>query len=73
LTYEKGDVDFSLRAHPKEGNALVNFGGDGLLWTKPLPVEKEVVSFERWLLLNKLPPGLELLDRYEAEMRAVGK
>ncbi|MDZ4656905.1 MAG: hypothetical protein SH868_04925 [Bythopirellula sp.] len=73
LTYEKGDTDFSLRAHPKEGHALVNFGGDGLLWTKPLPVEKEVVSFERWLLVNKLPPGLDLLDRYEAEMRGVGK
>lgn len=73
LTYEKGDVDFSLRAHSKDGNALVNFGGDGLLWTKPLPGAKEVVSFERWLRLNKLPPDLSLLDRYEAEMRAVGK
>jgi hypothetical protein len=73
LTYEKGDEDFSLRAHSQDGNALVNFGGDGLLWTKPLPGGKEVVSFERWLRLNKLPPDLGLLDQYEAEMRAVGK
>jgi hypothetical protein len=73
LTYEKGDVDFSLRANSKEGNALVSFSGDGLLWTKTLPGAKEVVSFERWLRLNKLPPDLSLLDRYEAEMRAVGK
>ena len=72
LTYEKGNEDFSLRAHSKDGNALVNFGGDGLLWTKPLPGGKEVVSFERWLRLNKLPPDLGLLDRYEAEMRAIG-
>lgn len=71
LTYEKGEVDFSLRAHPKDGDALLSFGGDGLLWTKALPVGKELISFERWLRINKLPAGLETLDRYEAEMKAI--
>jgi WD40 repeat protein len=73
LTYEKGDVDFSLRAHPKDGDAELSFSGDGLLWTKALPGAKEVVSYERWLRLNKLPPGLEALDRYETEMKSIAK
>jgi hypothetical protein len=73
LTFEKGDEDFSLRAHAKNGNAELNFSGDGLLWTKPLPGAKELVSYERWLRLNKLPAGLESLDRYETEMKAIAK
>jgi WD40 repeat protein len=73
LTFEKSDKDFSLRAHPKEGDAQLSFSGDGLLWTKPLSKAKELVSYERWLRLNKLPPGLETLDRYEAEMKAIDK
>lgn len=73
LTFEKEGEDISLRAHPKNGNAELSFAGDGLLWTKPLPKAKELVSYERWLRLNKLPPGLESLDRFEAEMKTVAK
>lgn len=72
LTFNKAAQEIELRARLKDGNAVLNFQGDGLLWNKPLPSGKQVVAYETWLRLNKLPPGLEWLDRYEAEMRALG-
>ena len=71
LRFRKGKKEISLRARPKAGNAVVQFEGDGLAWTKELPIGKQVVSYETWLRQNKLPAGLEVLDRYEAEMRAI--
>jgi WD40 repeat protein len=71
LTFEKGDEDFSLRAHAKEGDAQLSFSGDGLLWIKPLPGAKELVSYERWLRVHKLPPGLDSLGQYETEMKGL--
>ncbi len=71
LRFKKGKKEIKLRARPKDGNAVVNFQGDGLVWKKELPSGKQTVSYETWLRQNKLPAGLELLDRYEAEMRAI--
>jgi hypothetical protein len=71
LRFSKQGKEIALRARLHDGDALVNFQGDGLLWTKELPTGRQVVAYETWLRLNKLPPGLEWLDRYEAEMRAI--
>ncbi len=49
----------------------MNIQGDGLLWSKDLPGGKQVISYELWLRDNKLPTSLDLLERYEAEMKAV--
>jgi hypothetical protein len=69
--FTKDGQEISLRARKQDGNAIVSFEGDGLLWTKELPGGKQVVSYETWLRLNKLPPSLEFLDRYATEMRSI--
>jgi WD40 repeat protein len=69
--FTKDDQNISLRARKRDGAAVVNFEGDGLLWTKELPGRKQVVSYETWLRLSKLPPSLEFLDGYEMEMKAI--
>ncbi len=71
LTFKKDEQEITLRARSQDGNAMVSFQGDGLLWNKELPTGKQIVSYETWLLLNKHPAGLEFLDAYEAEMRAI--
>jgi len=71
LNFTKDEKEIALRARSKVGNADVSFQGDGLLWTKELPTGKQIVAFETWLRLNKLPATLDLLDRYEAEMRKI--
>jgi WD40 repeat protein len=71
ITFAKGEQEITLRARSQAGNALVGFEGDGLLWTKELPVAKQTISYETWLRRSKLPAGLEHLDRYEAEMKAI--
>jgi hypothetical protein len=69
--FTKDDQEISLRARKQDGVAIVSFAGDGLLWTKELPGDKQVVSYETWLRLSKLPPSLEFLERYETEMKAI--
>lgn len=71
LRFKNGKKEITLRARSKDGNAVVNFQGDGLSWKKELPTGKKVISFEGWLHQNKLPAGLEQLERYETEMRAI--
>ena len=71
MTFNKGDKEISLRARPQEGNAHVSFSGDDLLWTKELPGGKQVIPYETWLRLHKRPPGLNAIDEFEAEMRAL--
>jgi hypothetical protein len=71
LTFKKDEQEIALRARLTDGNAVVNFQGDGLLWTKELPIGRQLVSFETWLRRNKHPAGLERLDEYEAAMRAI--
>ncbi len=71
IDFAKDDQEFSFRGRIKDGKAVVSFAGDGLLWNSPLPVAKQVVSYETWLRQNKLPASLDLLDRYQSEMRAI--
>jgi hypothetical protein len=71
LTFKKDDDEIALRARLNDGNAVVNFQGSGLLWTKELPIGRQIISFETWLRLNKHPAGLERLDEYETAMRAI--
>jgi hypothetical protein len=71
LTFVKDDVEIDLRANNREGNAQVSLMGDGLLWTKPLPGPKQLISYEAWLRQNRHPAGLERLDQYVAEMKSL--
>lgn len=71
LRFKKDEQEIALRARLQDGNAMVSFQGDGLLWNKELPTGKQIVSYETWLRLNKHPAGLEFLDAYEAEMQAI--
>lgn len=69
--FTKDSQDISFRARKQNGAAVVSFEGNGLLWTKELPGGKQVVSYDAWLRQNKLPPSLEFLERYEAEMKTI--
>jgi hypothetical protein len=71
LTFTKGDVEIELRAHNRNGNAVVSIMGDGLRWTKPLAIPKQVISYEAWLRQHRHPASLDLLDQYIAEMRSL--
>jgi hypothetical protein len=73
LTFSKDDVEIDLRARNLNGNAQVIISGDGLLWTKPLPGPKTVISYESWLRQHRHPAGLGLLDQYINEMRSLGQ
>lgn len=69
LTFVQDKVEIDLRARVTEGKATVNVQGDGLLWNKPLPGSKRVISYETWLRVNYHPATLDLLDEYLTEMR----
>ncbi len=69
FNFEKGKQEIAFRARSKDGDAEVNIQGDGLLWTKPLPGGIQKVSYAAWLRFHKLPATLELLDRYQSEMK----
>ncbi len=71
LTFEQKNAEIELRARVTDGQAVVNIQGDGLLWTKPLPGGKQVISYETWLRNNHHPATLELLDEYLAEMKSL--
>jgi WD40 repeat protein len=71
LTFQKQKVDLELRARLKDGNAIVNIQGDGLRWTKPLPVAEQPVSYETWLRRGGHPASLDLLDEYTRAMQAL--
>jgi hypothetical protein len=73
FNFLKDKQEIAFRATLRQGNAYVNIAGDGLLWNKDLPGGKKTISFENWLRNNKLPTGLDLLDRYETEMKEVSK
>ena len=71
LTFARDDVEIALRARANDGKSIVNIQGDGLLWTKELPGGGKVISYETWLRINHHPASLDLLDRYQAEMRLI--
>lgn len=69
--FSKDGKTITLRARKQEDAAVVQFEGDGLLWTKQPTGPSKVVSYENWLRANKLPPSLEMLDQYENEMKGI--
>lgn len=71
LTFVKDEAEVELRARVTDGKSIVNIQGDGLLWTKPLPGGKTVISYATWLRINHHPATLDLLDEYEAEMKSI--
>jgi hypothetical protein len=71
LTFTKEKLEVDLRARSMAGKIIVNIQGDGLIWTKPLPGGKKIVSYETWLRQNKHPASLDLLDTYRAEMQSI--
>jgi WD40 repeat protein len=71
LPCKKDDKEITVRSVARDGNAEVNISGDGLLWNKPLPGGKQIISYETWMRDNRHPAGLELLDKYQAEMQAI--
>lgn len=71
LTFTKEKLEIAVRARPIGGNILINIQGDGLIWTKPLPGGKKVVSYETWLRENNHPAGLNMLEAYKTEMQSL--
>lgn len=71
LTFEKDDREIQIRARLSDQNAIVNVQGDGILWAKPLPGGNQVIPYEAWLRRQKRPAGLQDLDTWESEMRAI--
>ncbi len=71
FNFQKGKQEIGFRATQRSGHADVNIQGDGLLWTKALPVPDRVISYEQWLRDRKYPAGLERLDQYAREMKAI--
>ena len=71
--YKKEKAEVTLRATLRGGEIQATLSGDGLLWTKALPVAKQVIAYETWLRIHQHPASLDLLDMYIAEMKAIGK
>ncbi len=71
LTFSKEKFEIALRARTTAEKIVVNIQGDGLIWTKPLPGGKKIVSYEAWLRQNKHPASLDLLDAYKVEMQSI--
>jgi len=71
LTFAKEKVEIDLRARSISGTIMVNIQGDGLVWTKPLPGGKQIISYETWLRQNNHPASLNLLDAYKKEMESL--
>jgi T5SS/PEP-CTERM-associated repeat protein len=53
------------------GNIGLMVGGDGFLWTKPLPTAPVRVSYATWLRRDRKPATLDLLDRFTEEMHKI--
>jgi WD40 repeat protein len=69
LTFIHDKAEIEVRARVDGGKSIVNVQGDGILWNKPLPGDKRIISYETWLRVNHHPATLDLLDKYQAEMR----
>ena len=72
VTFTKGKAEIQIRAHLKESKgSTAGISGDGLLWTKPLPVAPVRVSYETWLRRDRRDATLDRLDEFEAEMKKI--
>lgn len=71
ITFKQGKAELELRARGQGKSSSVMLGGDGLLWTKPLPAAPVRISYETWLRRGKQPATLDLLDEFADEMRKI--
>jgi hypothetical protein len=71
ITYEKDKAEVQLRSRPADKKATAMIGGDGMLWTKPLPTAPVRVSYETWLRRNRYDATLDRLDAFVAEMNKI--
>lgn len=69
--FSKGKAELTLRATLRDNHINASISGDGLIWTKPLPVAKQVIPYETWLRINRHPATLDLLDKYTSEMKEI--
>jgi hypothetical protein len=71
ITYqkEKGEIQLRARTMGKQATAII--GGDGVLWSKPLPTASVRISYETWLRRNHKPASLDHLDQFLAEMHKI--
>jgi WD40 repeat protein len=73
VAYKKGKAEIQFRARPAEQKSTVQIGGNGLLWTKPLPVAPVRISYETWLRRNHKSASLEHIDEFVEAMRQISK
>lgn len=72
ITLSKGKAEFQVRARAMNvKNSSVSIGGDGLLWTKPLPTAPVRLSYETWLRRNHFEATLDRLDQFLEEMHKI--
>lgn len=71
MNFKKEKAEITIRGRKTAGKMTLNVQGDELLWTKELPGGKKIVSYETWLRTNRYPTGLDLLEKYEKEMRTI--
>ena len=72
MLLQKGEAEIEFRATRRNGkDSDVQVSGNGLLWTKPLPVALKRISFGAWLTRNLYVPTLDRLDEFATEMRQI--
>lgn len=68
INFEKGSKTLDYRSSIDPiGKGSVTFGGNGLLWTKPI-ANTSLISYVAWLRNQKAPATLKRLGEYQAEM-----
>ena len=71
-TFLKGEAEIEFRARLRDGkDSDVQISGDGLLWTKPLPVAPKRISYGTWLTRKHFVPTLDRLGEFASEMRTI--
>lgn len=71
ITFKQGKGEIKIRARTADKKATAMIGGDGLLWTKPLPTAPVRISYETWLRRGRRNATLDLLDEFAAEMQKI--
>ena len=71
ITYSKAKAEIQLRARGAANKATAMISGDGLRWTKPLPVPPVRVSYGTWLRRNHKDATLDHLEEFAKEMHAI--
>jgi hypothetical protein len=73
VTFTQGDTSIAIRINSNDALNTTTYGlsDDGILWTKPLPERKELVSYEAWLRKHHHPATLRFLEAFLSEMRSI--